>query len=272
MFHPQRIRYYDDDEFFDEGNQQREYCLKCPTTTATTPEPPPQETFIPPTTHTFRCNMATCRCSFATQHEYASHYAVQHRHRCETCSAVLPNLRLLEFHVQERHDSYFAALSARQPSYHCIVQSCPDTFWNKRERSRHLQATHLFPKYFCYDRQKCTRRQQQHQQQRKSKIKHRKSEPSAGEEDELVHMMSNTTISFGRNRTNNRQQQTHQHWSKQKNQKYEKKRATASGGAGGVGTTFGDLSKGGTGSTAGDVPTLNRRQRRALAREQQNKV
>ena len=29
MFHPQRIRYYDDDEFFDEGNQQREYCLKC---------------------------------------------------------------------------------------------------------------------------------------------------------------------------------------------------------------------------------------------------
>ena len=90
--------------------------------------------------------------------------------------------------------------------------------------------------------------------------------------DELSNQMSQ--ISFGRKK----KKKQAQHWSK-------KKRTTTQKGDGDggdqkskgdtsstVGTTFGDITRGGVGSTANAVPKLNRRQRRALARAQEKKT
>ena len=144
-----RRRFYDDDEFFDEGNEQRAQYIKCAvvsTSSSFTPEVDTGE--MAGGGGMFHCDIENCRLRFRTAAEYASHYAVRHRHRCETCSAVLPNVRLLDMHVEERHDSYFLAMSERTPSYKCLVEMCSSLFWNKHERSIHLQTVHLFPKKF----------------------------------------------------------------------------------------------------------------------------
>ena len=264
-----RRRYYDDDPFFDEGNEQRDSKFTFIGAQATpTINVPEQEEEYNSNNDNFHCNIQSCRCSFRTAAEYASHYAVQHRHRCETCSAVLPNIRLLELHIQERHDSYFAAMAARKPSYKCIVQSCLTKFWTKQERAVHLQTVHLFPKHFCYDMQKRTRSQtlrknrSSHQQQKKKKKKKKKARIN---DEDLVQLMNKTTISFGRHRNNARHRTDH-HWSKNNTKKNTIGIATASD------ATSNGLNglNGCAGKTAGDVPTLNRRQRRALARAQQN--
>ena len=273
-----RRRYYDDDPFFDEGNEQRDSKFTVIAAQATpilnpiTNTPEQEEEFNSNSNcHDFYCNIQSCRCSFRTAAEYASHYAVQHRHRCETCSAVLPNIRLLELHIQERHDSYFAAMAARKPSYKCIVQSCSTTFWTKQERAVHLQTIHLFPKHFCYDMQKRTRSQtlQKNRSGQKKKKKKKKKKKARINDEDLVQLMSKTTISFGRHRHNARHRTDH-HWSK--NNTRRKNTIGTATASDAVGSTFGDSNGlyGCAGKTAGDVPTLNRRQRRALARAQQN--
>jgi hypothetical protein len=251
-----RRRYFDDDPFFDEGNEQRENYSKCNIVSFEQHDCNDEKhneniNITTTTSNNFFCNIESCKCSFRTSAEYASHYAVQHRHKCETCSAVLPNQWLLDLHIAERHDSYFATVAERKPSYKCIVQSCANTFWKKQERDTHLQTVHLFPKHFCYDMQK----------RRKGKSKSKNIKKLSDDDSaELVQLMSKTTISFGRSKKK-KHDRVNQHWSN--NFSGRKKKSLISSG---VGTTFGDLSNRGAGSTASAVPKLNRRQRRALAR------
>ena len=282
-------RFFDDDPFFDEGNEQRAYYLKCcifqlSSTTFDTNTNTNTDIDIDIDTDAMMndddaeymyCCIDECQCRFRTTAEYASHYAVQHRHRCATCSAVLPNHRLLDMHVAERHDSYFAAMAARRPSYNCLVESCSDLFQSAHARSIHLRLVHMFPKNFCYDRQKRTRAQ------RKTKTKITGTNINI-----LSQQMSK--ISFGRTNKNRSGQQ--QQWSKNRmqqqsgGQKFTERQASSFDfdfdTQSTTCTTFGDLTKGGAGSTASSTarstasstaakPKLNRRERRALARAQQ---
>tara|TARA_B110000091_G_scaffold38762_1_gene41831 strand:+ start:291 stop:686 length:396 start_codon:yes stop_codon:yes gene_type:complete len=118
--------------------------------------------------------------------------------------------------------------------------------------------------------QKRTRSQtlQKNRSGQKKKIKKKKKKKARINDEDLVQLMSKTTISFGRHRHNARHRTDH-HWSKNNtSRKNTIGTATASDA---VGSTFGDSNGlGCAGKTAGDVPTLNRRQRRALARAQQN--
>ncbi|KAL4425996.1 hypothetical protein ABPG75_010012 [Micractinium tetrahymenae] len=72
---------------------------------------------------------------------------------CAQCHASLPTARLLELHVSELHDSFFAAQVARRmPVYLCLVEGCPRKFCTVEERKQHLADHHKFPRNFHFDR------------------------------------------------------------------------------------------------------------------------
>ncbi|KXS11101.1 hypothetical protein M427DRAFT_91979, partial [Gonapodya prolifera JEL478] len=52
---------------------------------------------------------------------YEKHYTRVHTNRCAVCVRTLPTPRLLEIHVQECHDSWFAVRAGRGESMVCSV-------------------------------------------------------------------------------------------------------------------------------------------------------
>lgn len=52
---------------------------------------------------------------FLTLVDFEGHYSTSHRFVCDTCHKKLPSSHLLDLHVAENHDSYFAALAERKP-------------------------------------------------------------------------------------------------------------------------------------------------------------
>jgi len=72
---------------------------------------------------------------------------------CVTCHAVLPTPHLLDMHVAEMHDSFFASQVARNlPVYVCLVEGCPQRFCTLEERKNHLEVDHRFPTQYNFDR------------------------------------------------------------------------------------------------------------------------
>ena len=121
--------------------------------------------------------------------------------------ALFSFMDLFSFCFCCRHDSFFAAMASRKPSYKCLVHSCTTLFANSYERSLHLQNIHLFPKNFCYDRQKRTKTQRKTKTQTKMKTNGSSTNQNSNQSsngyvtsnvDELSNQMSQ--ISFGRNR------------------------------------------------------------------------
>eukprot|EP01138_Halocafeteria_seosinensis_P001958 gb/GECG01002006.1/.p1 GENE.gb/GECG01002006.1/~~gb/GECG01002006.1/.p1 ORF type:complete len:299 (+),score=31.53 gb/GECG01002006.1/:1-897(+) len=104
------------------------------------------------------CNFSGCRHICQSLAEYEHHYIVAHMHTCRQCRASFASNRLLDIHIGERHDSYFEALSAKQPMYACIVEGCDRYFWNDDSRSQHLSAVHGYPKGFRMHKKKAKKR------------------------------------------------------------------------------------------------------------------
>ena len=68
------------------------------------------------------------------------------KHECNSCRAILPTAHLLDLHIAEVHDSFFAAQAARcLPVYACLVESCDRKFCSIQERKQHLVDFHKFP-------------------------------------------------------------------------------------------------------------------------------
>jgi len=63
----------------------------------------------------FDCSVPGCLASFETLHEFEGHYNSNHKYVCGTCRKRLPSPHLLDLHVSETHDSYFAALAEKKP-------------------------------------------------------------------------------------------------------------------------------------------------------------
>lgn len=79
--------------------------------------------------------------------------ALAPKHECATCRAVLPTAHLLDLHVAEVHDSFFAAQAARRlPVYACLVESCDRKFSSIEQRKHHLVDHHKFPRGGNLDR------------------------------------------------------------------------------------------------------------------------
>ncbi|XP_013167854.1 PREDICTED: protein lethal(2)k10201 isoform X1 [Papilio xuthus] len=69
---------------------------------------------------------------------------------CGLCGRALASPHLLDLHVQEEHDSFFAALAATKPSYCCYVEECKEKFMNPEERFGHCVEVHKLPKDFRF--------------------------------------------------------------------------------------------------------------------------
>ena len=87
---------------------------------------------------------------------------IMHRNQCVVCHALLPSSHLLDLHVMEVHDSFFAAQASRNlPVYCCLVQSCSIKSQTIQERRRHLVEYHRFAKEFNWDRMHLRRKKSQ---------------------------------------------------------------------------------------------------------------
>ncbi|CAL8466126.1 g5662 [Coccomyxa elongata] len=73
------------------------------------------------------------------------------RFQCTTCHLKLPNEHLLDIHVLEVHDSFFAAQAARHMKvFQCLVEGCAKTFHSPADRRKHLWDQHCYPRDFNY--------------------------------------------------------------------------------------------------------------------------
>mmetsp|Transcript_24554 Transcript_24554/g.36026 ORF Transcript_24554/g.36026 Transcript_24554/m.36026 type:complete len:383 (+) Transcript_24554:35-1183(+) len=99
----------------------------------------------------YRCSMPGCEATFDTLSACDKHYQESHVFECSECKAVFPNNHLLDLHLQETHDSYFAtALERSKASYQCLVSSCHEVFRTDNERCMHLRSKHGYPKWFRF--------------------------------------------------------------------------------------------------------------------------
>lgn len=93
-----------------------------------------------------------CDCVYESMAECESHYEERHVLICHVCSAVLSSEYLLDLHLQEGHDSFFAAaVEQRRALYKCLDPTCPAAgFHSTLERLNHLQSQHGYPKWFRF--------------------------------------------------------------------------------------------------------------------------
>ena len=99
----------------------------------------------------FSCQAPGCTQTFSQLIESELHYNAAHRHACSVCRKSLPSPHLLELHIQESHDSFFAVMSERKASYQCFLPTCPHVTWTPEERHDHVVGEHKFPPDFRFD-------------------------------------------------------------------------------------------------------------------------
>ncbi|CAM9675348.1 unnamed protein product [Chrysoparadoxa australica] len=99
---------------------------------------------------TFPCSVSNCKAEFTSIARYEAHYESTHRHRCATCGWVFCTERLLDLHLSEMHDSYFACLAERKPMYQCLVEGCGKVYRDSNGRRQHMIKQHLYPRAFDF--------------------------------------------------------------------------------------------------------------------------
>lgn len=100
----------------------------------------------------YSCSHVGCTEVFARLEECDLHYLDVHMLECGQCHVVLPSAYLLDLHLQEEHDSFFASAASRgKASYQCLESSCSCKFGDYSTRRSHLMQTHLYPKWFRFN-------------------------------------------------------------------------------------------------------------------------
>ena len=99
----------------------------------------------------YPCCIPGCHKTFHTITECEKHFDEQHVYQCGECHQILSCNHLLELHLQEAHDSFFAAgVERKQASYACLVVSCTSVFSSLEQRQQHLASQHSYPKWFRF--------------------------------------------------------------------------------------------------------------------------
>ncbi|KAI9135902.1 hypothetical protein BKA69DRAFT_1012718, partial [Paraphysoderma sedebokerense] len=97
------------------------------------------------------CSLPPCNSvSFPSVETYEAHYETLHRYLCSKCKRVLPNARLLNLHILEKHDSFFQVMKEKQKMFECFVENCTRKFASAKTRRRHLIEKHQFPASFKF--------------------------------------------------------------------------------------------------------------------------
>lgn len=79
--------------------------------------------------------------------EYELHVARFHTNVCSICRRLLPTPHFLSLHLEECHDSFFAARAARgDRCYRCFAPTCQRAFRHPDKRKRHMVDKHGYPK------------------------------------------------------------------------------------------------------------------------------
>ncbi|KAI9022021.1 hypothetical protein DFJ74DRAFT_606853, partial [Hyaloraphidium curvatum] len=80
---------------------------------------------------------------------FEAHVLRFHTNVCSACRRLLPTPHLLALHVEECHDSFFAARAARgDRCYACLAPSCAKKFRDPARRRRHAMDKHGYPKEY----------------------------------------------------------------------------------------------------------------------------
>ena len=104
----------------------------------------------------YQCSAIGCNKVFDSLIDCDGHYHTSHTLQCAQCHAILNSDHLLDLHLLEEHDSYFAsAVSRGRASYRCLVPTCDEYFANDASRLIHLKETHLYPKWFRFRHRGC---------------------------------------------------------------------------------------------------------------------
>lgn len=96
------------------------------------------------------CDIITCKQEFDSVTAFNSHYNTNHRHTCDECKKVLPTPHLLDLHLSETHDSFFAVAALKKPMYSCYLETCNHKSQNDKERKDHCIKSHNFPPNFRF--------------------------------------------------------------------------------------------------------------------------
>lgn len=110
----------------------------------------------------FYCGQGSCDLYFSTLGAFDLHYHSMHTHRCEVCGLQLPNNRLLEMHIAERHDELFRVMAKTRRMYACLVEGCSHKSNTRKGRQLHLVAKHAYPPAYTYDRKLVARTLRRH--------------------------------------------------------------------------------------------------------------
>lgn len=98
-----------------------------------------------------QCNIPNCLKDFDTVFAYESHYHACHINRCKECHKNLPNAHLLDLHLLEAHDAYFALQSRLKPMFSCYVKECKIVSNTPEQRKDHCVRDHQFPSNFRFE-------------------------------------------------------------------------------------------------------------------------
>ena len=169
-----RVRRYEDDEFFKDGNLGRLSSVMLPSESELShiQQQKQQENKEESNDSTmddgnddlylidksgFTCRWLHCNATFSCLAEYDKHIHQAHSHSCNDCSRSFPSSHLLDIHITETHDSYFAAqvdaaIAAgnngslkKKLLYMCYVQGCSIKSASNEDRLHHLKVDHAFP-------------------------------------------------------------------------------------------------------------------------------
>ena len=151
MMTARRRRLRPDDPFFAAGN---EIALRDAFTQVffyTVDHKEPSSYYDAMRPNSYPCSAHGCHQVFESLEECDLHYFNTHTRECAQCRAVLPNDHLLDLHISEAHDSYFAtALQRGKASFACLVATCNSSFECEKDRHRHLVEAHLYPRWFRF--------------------------------------------------------------------------------------------------------------------------
>ncbi|CAH4027988.1 zinc finger protein 511 [Pieris brassicae] len=100
---------------------------------------------------TSTCSIPGCKYTTDSLLDFENHYNSRHRYSCCECKKILPSPHLLDLHLQETHDSFFAVSALRKPSYCCYIEECKEKFLSPDERMDHCVKIHKIPKDFRFD-------------------------------------------------------------------------------------------------------------------------
>ncbi|XP_054738857.1 protein lethal(2)k10201 [Anastrepha obliqua] len=100
----------------------------------------------------FFCNVPGCQNVFEDAGTYQTHFNNVHRYLCSICRRSLPTAHLLDLHVSERHDSYFATRVERgEAMYACFLEECKQKMLTQEQRKDHCINIHKFPSNFRFE-------------------------------------------------------------------------------------------------------------------------